>query len=301
MQPLQLFAHFYPEFDHYWQLEMDSRFTGHVGKMLQGFHDFGNKQPIKQARERASWSHMPRVHGSYEELAAKVNRTLQGGATVWGPVKIKNFEPIGPKPPVEDPTAEDFTWGVGQEADLLIMGPLNHVNRFEREADWVFKNWYHGGFDEGIDRFMSVPAQARGSWDLLKATHRAQHELGLRVPSEATLPSFAMWHGLKVVGLPIPKFQSPERDIRELSFVQNGGLPGDFKDGIAKGPAVYRSSTTSFFTNRKTMEWAGPLGDAIFNAWMNKMPVEEMPHFMVEVEGMRYAPSLLMHPRKTNK
>lgn len=82
MQPMQLFATFYPQFDHYWQIEMDTRFTGHVGEMLRSFHKFGRKEPYKQSRERASWTYMPEQHGSYEDFTMSINRTLKGGATV---------------------------------------------------------------------------------------------------------------------------------------------------------------------------------------------------------------------------
>ena len=53
MQPFQLFAHFYSEFDHYWQFEMDNRFTGNVAEMLWKFHTFGS-QELYQTGPRAS-------------------------------------------------------------------------------------------------------------------------------------------------------------------------------------------------------------------------------------------------------
>lgn len=119
MQPLQLFAHFYPEYDHYWQFEMDTRFLGHAGDMLRAFDAFGRAQPTKQARERASWAYMPKVHGSYEDFSADINRTLEGGAAVWGPVKVNWIKPGSKPPPEKDPKKEAFQWGVGDDADLL--------------------------------------------------------------------------------------------------------------------------------------------------------------------------------------
>ena len=315
MQPLQLFAHFYPEFDHYWQFEMDARFTGHVGKMLQAFDTFGRDQPYKQARERASWAYMSSMHGTYEEFSAKINASLKGGATIWGPDEIKNVEPIGPTMPSK-PEDDDFHFSVGQDADLLLFGQLNDVRRFEKHEDWVFKDWYLGGFDKDIPRYMSVPAQARASYDLLEAIHRSQHEHGLRVPSEATLPSWALWLGLKVVGLPIPRFQYPERDLHELNWVQNGGLPGRFEDGIAHGPGNYRGSSFGFFTRPVTFDWWSSLCDPIFEHWMgtyqNKtleqnpdhpeyvVVPNEIPSFMAEVDGKVYMPEVILHPRKSN-
>lgn len=91
---------------------------------------------------------------------------------------------------------------------------------------------------------MSVPAQARASYELLESIHRAQHNHGLAVASEATLPSFAVWLGLKIVSLPVPSYQFPARDMLKLSYVKNGV---GFGDGIANGPAVSRGSSLAFF------------------------------------------------------
>ncbi|KAM3417924.1 hypothetical protein BST61_g6140 [Cercospora zeina] len=316
MQPLQLFAHFYPEFDHYWQFEMDIRFTGHVGKMLRAFDTFGRDQPYKQARERASWDYMSSIHGTYSDFSAKINQSLHGGATIWGADEIHNVKPIGPRLPMK-PEEDDFQIGVGRDAHLLLFGQLNDVRRFEKHEDWVFKDWYLGGFaEENLPRYMSVPAQARASYDLLEAVHRSQHESGLRVASEATLPSWALWSGLKVVGLPLPRYQCPERQHHELNWVRNGGLPDQIPDGIANGPGNYRGSSLGFFVRPLTFDWWSSLADPVFEHWMGtyektsqekdfehpeyvKVP-NGLPPFMRKMDGEVYMPGLMIHPRKSN-
>nr|POE49193.1 hypothetical protein CFP56_32343 [Quercus suber] len=300
MQPLQLFAHFYSEFDHYWQFEMDTRFMSHTGSMLQAFHSFSTAQPYKQSRERSSWIYIPQLHGTYEEFSQKISQSLDGGATVWGPVLIDEVEPIGPIPPVKDAKDDNFEWGVDWEADLVLLGQLNIVNRFEKHADWVFRD-LTGNIKEDSPRFMSVPAQARASYDLLEAAHRAQHAIGIRVPAEATLPSFALWNGLKVVSVPLPKYQFPGRNIDELNFILNGGGLEDFQDGIANGPGQYRSSSTAFFTRPMTWDWTSSLNDPVFEHWAQKEDARgDLPPFMAKYDGKVYVPGFLMHPRKTN-
>jgi hypothetical protein len=84
MQPFQLFAHFYDDFDHYWQFEMDSRSTSHVGHFLNALSLFARQEPRKQSRERASYAYIPPVHGTYAEFLASVNKSLNGGR-LWGP------------------------------------------------------------------------------------------------------------------------------------------------------------------------------------------------------------------------
>lgn len=300
MQPFQLFAHFYPEFDHYWQIEMDTRFMGHAGDMLEAFHKFGRKQPRKQSRERASWNYIPRFHGTYQEFTEKINTTMGEEDGVWGPVRIgSEIQPIGPAPPTADPHDDDFSWGVGEDADLILASTLQDVQRME---DWVFKGW-HYGFTKGDDLpwWMSPPAQGRASWNLLNAIHHAQAVQSLRVHSEATLPSFALWHGLKLVTLPIPIFQDPERDRQEMEFVLNGGGLDKFGDGIANGGAKNRGFSLGFFVNNCSWDWVSPMPDRLMRYWKGEKEKDrDMPGILREHEGEIVAPNMLMHPRKTN-
>ncbi|KAK5170877.1 uncharacterized protein LTR77_004021 [Saxophila tyrrhenica] len=352
MQPLELFAYFYPEFDQYWQLEMDARFTSHAGKMLQAFDAFGAKVPYKQSRERASWTYIPSIHGTYQEFSEKLNTTLEGSATTWGPLNISDIpNPLGYHPTI-NATDDKFELGVGSPAELLLLSPLFDVRRFNKYEDWVFKDWARG-FSTNVPRFSSAPAQARASRTLLHSIHESQHTRGLRVPSEATLPSWAMWHGMKIVQLPNPNFQWPVRSIRELDIVYNGGSLQRFKDGIANGAAPYMKSVIEFYERPRTWEWQSSLVDPVFRHWIegDKEPTvpedadsdvveqtvedstdgftsggmgsagsalpqpkgrglkpaalgyvpEELPPFMVEVNGQVFCPNLIMHPRKTNQ
>lgn len=146
MQPFQLFTHFYDDFDHYWQCEMDSRFTGQIGHFLNALSLFARQQPRKQSRERASYTYMPLVHSTYAEFLASVNKSLNGGG-LWGPERIKDMKPIGPTPPTARPEDDDFTWGVGEDADLIVRKPCATISRM---IDWVYGDWV-GGFQEGND------------------------------------------------------------------------------------------------------------------------------------------------------
>lgn len=318
MQPLQLFAHFYPEFDHFWQFEMDNRFTGDVGQMLQAFQNFGSESPIKQARERASWTYMPRVHGEWEEFSQKIDKVLDGNATVWGPVKVDAIDPVGPKPPVDDPRDDNFEWGVGQKADLLLLTPMFDVLRFSTIDDWVFKDWVGGGIQKTTPRFQAAPAQARASRTLLDVIHTGQHEHGIYLASEATLPSFALWHGLKTISVPIPKYQWPEKELRELNIIYNGGPIRNFEDGIANGIGPYKKHLIEWYARPMTFQWSSSLPNPTFDRWMahENEPSDQLlrraaatdgaipdglPDFLAEVDGKVYAPGFLMHPRKTNQ
>ncbi|THY70968.1 hypothetical protein D6C94_08122 [Aureobasidium pullulans] len=299
MQPFQIFAQFYPEFDHYWQLEVDSRFLGHTGNMLDKLSDFARNEPRKQARERASWAYMADYHGSYDDFFNTIDNVLDGDSSVWGPIDIHDIDPIGPKPPVDDPREDHFSWGVGEDADLILLNTLEDASRDE---DWLFKGWQHG-FSMGtkLPIFVSVVAQGRASWNLLNAVHHAQAHAGMRIPSEATLPSFALWHGLKISGIPLPVYQWPARERHEMEFALNGGGLDAFPDGIANGPARYRGSSMGFFTNGMTWQWWTTLPEDLANPWyINEVDNPILPDMLLNEGGHLYAPNIIIHPRKTN-
>jgi hypothetical protein len=299
MQPLQIFSQFYPEFDHYWQLEIDARFLGHTGNMLDKFSDFARKEPRKQARERASWAYMSDYHGSYDDFFEAIDTVLDGKSSVWGPIDIHEINPIGPAPPVEDPRDDHFSWGVGEDADLIL---LNTMEEASRDEDWLFKGW-HRGFSMGTELplFVSVVAQGRASWNLLNAVHHAQANLGLRVPSESTLPSWALWHGLKISTIPLPTYQWPGRDRHEMEFALNGGGLDAFPDAIAFGPARYRGSSMGFFTNGMTWQWWTTLPEDLANPWyIDEVDNAILPDVLLNQDGHLYAPNIIIHPRKTN-
>lgn len=109
--------------------------------------------------------------------------------------------------------------------------------------DWPFRHWPYD-FTKGTDLpyWHSPPAQGRASWNLLNAIHHAQSRQGLRIPSETTLPSFTIWHRLKLFGLPLAIFQDPERNRGELNFVLNGRDIEQSPDGFANGPVNTREA-----------------------------------------------------------
>lgn len=310
MQPLQLFAHFYPEFDHYWQLELDLRFTGHAGRYLAGMSDFAREQPRKQAMERSTWFYMPEFHGGYSDLLSAVNASLEGGGGLgWG-MKIQDFEPLGPQPPVEDPLDDNFEWGVGEEADFIAVGPCAHVQYM---VDWAWRNWYQGlKAGTKTPRWMCQPAMGRASRTLLHAAHHAQAVQGLAVHSEATLSSFALWHGLKLVAPPHPVYQNPQWPLDKMHELYNG--PGDVEShqksgmvGMADGEAIYRITPSAYITTSSSFWYSSPFPDEIYDAWLSGGPQggnasAEVPYVLWRSEnGSVYAPNMMLHPVKTNQ
>jgi hypothetical protein len=311
MQPLQLFGHFYPEFDFYWQLELDVRFTGHAGRYLAAMSDFAREQPRKQAIERSTWYYMPEFHGNYSNFLSSVNATLAGkGGLGWG-MRIQDFEPIGPKPPVNGSLADNFEWGVGEEADFIALTPCAYMPSLEH---WVWRKWQQG-FKAGTKTpgWMCQPAMGRASRALLLAVHHAQAVQGLAMHSEATLSSFALWHGLKLVVPPQPIYQDPQWPRDKMNELFNG--PGAVEAhrrkgmvGMARGDAIYRQTPYEYITTTSASFWyTSNFPDRIYDAWLGRggqggNASHDLPHVLWKSEdGRVYAPNMMLHPVKTNQ
>ncbi|ODA81085.1 hypothetical protein RJ55_04048 [Drechmeria coniospora] len=306
-QPLQLFALHYPEFDHYWQLELDQRFLGDAGKYLDAVSDFARNEPRKQSLERSTFAYSDDFQTSYDDLIRQVDSANKGSSRTWGPVRVSEIDPIGPEPPVPRPEDDDFFWGVGEEADVIVTGACADV----RGSSWVFAH-YIKGFWKGTatPRWWCPPAVMRASRPLLLAVHQAQHDLGLELPSEATLPTWALWHGLKLSRPPQPAYMRPHEAERK-----------DFGDDDTRDPARWLNTTTtpwfghnpanstdgmshanpqSFADRGLTWWWVSEWPRNIMDVWLaGSTDDEKMPGMLQVRDGKVYVPNLAMHPAKT--
>ena len=113
------------------------------------------------------------------------------------PLRIPDIKrPIGPVPPSTESANDNFKWGIREDAGFISMAPCSRLPSTRR---WAYGG-YISGFIDGIEtpRFFCAQAVARASWNILNIIHTAQVEKRLCLPSEATLPSFGLWHGLKI-------------------------------------------------------------------------------------------------------
>lgn len=292
-QPLQLFAQHYPEFDHFWQLEMDLRFLGDAGKYLDAVSAFARAEPRKQALERSTFPHVPTVDGDYATFASLVDSANQGASHVWGPMRIPDVKPIGPIPPLAHAEEDTFRWGVGEDADVVATSFCANATA---SPSWVYRDWI-GGFRDGVDtpRFFCPPAIMRASRALLLAVHAAQLQKGLRVPSEATLPSFALWHGLKLSYPPQPVYLRARGDEALEAAWHRGGPANASATGL--GPADPQHPSGDGLTWWWESKWPRLIVDSWFEGGAG--PDQELPYLLAEVDGRVYAPNVAMHPVKT--
>ncbi|KAH8648498.1 hypothetical protein BX600DRAFT_517880 [Xylariales sp. PMI_506] len=189
-QALQVFSHQFPHFTHFWQLEMDLRFTGHVYDSLETAVKFAKGQRRRNLWKRNGRFYIPELHnGSYEAFSNAVDGKI-GDSGVWGYVRTNNFPPQGP----EVPPRSVLDWGVDEDADLIGFFPM--IDPIG--TGWVYEEGVYGFEDgTGTPRRAAFVSVTRSSRRLLQLVSEAQREAGQWLVSEATLETFALLHGLK--------------------------------------------------------------------------------------------------------
>lgn len=208
---LQWFAQQHPEYEHFWNWEMDVRYAGHHYEFHEGVARWAQQQPRKLLWERSSRFWIPSLHGSWAEFAARVEReTAAEAATtppVWGPVEFARGSEgalpalNGTAPPTSF-AADDYAWGVGEAADLIVFDPLFDPAR----TNWVFR-LDADGYDTALPpppRRTAIITIARLSRRLLDRMHEETYRLRHSMFPEMWPPSVALHAGLKAAYAPHP-------------------------------------------------------------------------------------------------
>lgn len=320
-QPLQIFAHFFPEYEHFWQLEMDLRFSGHAGHLLKAAGSFSRNEPRKQAFQRTSFFCTPSSYPKYGDLIHNMDAALNGDDDMFTGMRVPEIEkPIGLQiapPPTLNPREDNFTWGVGEDADVILLDVSLNVTL---GLGFIFKPFVFN-FSMGLDtpRLHSPPAMGRQSWHLLNAVHDAQRLKGLALPGESTMPSFAMYHALKVSFPPMPLYGANSHHFGKgeyptIDFWANGGPPRIENWGTGRGQAIYgpeflpkrpgKQKPTPFMGT--TYRFNAHYPQQLWDAWMHGDPrsydivTGKAPSLKVWNDQV-WIPNLMMHPVKTNK
>ncbi|KAJ5583987.1 uncharacterized protein N7459_003787 [Penicillium hispanicum] len=310
-QAIQIFSELYPQFEYYWQIEVDARFTGHTYHFLDKAIEFAKQQPRKYLWERNAYHYVREAHGPWETFMQMVDESMVGLPSVWGPVAKEGVTPIGPKPPVDSPTKDNYSWGVGEEADMITFLPVFDPTN----TDWTFPNMLWNLDPMDTPRRTSVITMSRASRRLLHEIHKAQVHQGWGVVSEMTLSTFALWHGLKAVHVPHPVHVDGQWTPKELARIMNPGEPEKINGGPdsfwnynehALDHIVYR---TSFMYSAQTAEdlfrrWMGYEVDP--NEFTNDQPHQDIygrnwfdsGDLREDLFGRLCYPSLFLHPIK---
>ncbi|KAJ5892600.1 hypothetical protein N7504_009291 [Penicillium tannophilum] len=296
-QALQIFAQLYPNFEYYWQLEMDGRHTGHSYHFLEQSAAFAMQQPRKYLWERNAYFYTPGGHGPWKNFTAMVNASLadKPEATIWGPMYGTGIRPLGPEPPVESPLDDSFTWGVGEEADHITFLPIFNP----KDTQWTFPNtiW---NFKYGVEtpRRTAVITMGRYSRRLLDLIHHSQATRGLGLASEMTGASWALFHGLKAVYVPHPIYADGQWTPEELARIYNRGPPENINggpDSIWNWDHVY-----DHIMYRLSYMFTTHTGEDLYRRWLGYRTAEnEGGKKSSEARyGRPCFPSMFLHPVK---
>ena len=237
--PLQWFAHQHPEYDFFWNWEMDMRYTGHYWEFLHRLSKWGRDQPRKGLWERSAKYYIPAIHGTWENFSrlvesenANSEEIIMSGSNIthWpgrpldfpGRKMLDEEEPIPPLGCSVD--LDGSVCGVGEEADLITFNPI-----FDPDSSgWVFSRDITGyDLSQPIPpRRTAIVTAGRLSKKLLTAMHDEMVTFGHSAFAEMYPPTIALHHGLKAVYAPHPVYFDRRWPLEEVERKFNGGTFG---------------------------------------------------------------------------
>lgn len=325
-QPMSYFALQHPEYEYYWQLEMDARYTGHWYHLFDRASQWAAKQPRKGLWERNSRFYIPSEHGSWEDFshmvrvqtehgtASKSNMyaALANSPSVPDAVKsdmqpAKPEKPVwGPESPLDDtldtahdgkpPTTEKEdkgVWGVDEEADLILFNPI-----FDPEGT----NWLLANDVTGYNKTRGLPPRrtaintfGRYSRRLLMQMHTDTVFSRKSMFSEMWPATTSLHHGFKAVYVPHPVFIDRRWPTAYLASIMNGG-----RNGAAGGARLSVFSEERQHNFRGTT-WYYDAGFApnLWKRWFGQRIDGDGGEAEEEAgEGRMCLPAVLLHPVK---
>lgn len=207
--PLFWFAQQHPEYDFYWNWEMDLRYTGHYYEFNKKITDWAKEQPRKGLWERSARYYIPDFHGNWSDFAKTVEQEtfLDPAGPVWGPVTFPNNgmlpSPNETKPP-HSYLEDNYEWGVGEEADLITFNPLFDPAK----TNWVFRDDVDGYSRQHPipPRRIAIITVSRLSKRLLDLAHAETYKMKHTMFPEMWPPTIALHHGLKAAYVPHPVY-----------------------------------------------------------------------------------------------
>ena len=316
--PLQYFAQKHPEYDFFWNWEMDARYTGHWYSLFTAASKWAKKQPRKGLWERNDRFYVPEIHGTWDDFKqmARVQAEMhpqqpnnkwanigKNGAQqppsktegpVWGPVAPPETQPFisDPDPPTSY-EKDKYEWGVDEEADLITFNPLFDPDR----TDWILAEDVTG-YNTTLGpppRRTSIITGSRLSRRMLETMHNETTFYQHTMFSEMWPASCALHHGLKAVYAPHPVYIDRKWPMQYLAKTMNNGKNG------AVGGARTTVFGDSVQHNLLGVTWHYNTGFApnLWRRWLGyKVNGDGGEEEEVAFEGRMCMPPMLLHPVK---
>jgi len=274
--PLQVFAQQHPEYEHFWNWEMDMRYLGSYYELFDRLGAWADRQPRKMVWERSAKYYIPSVHGNWDNFTAQVEReTIESGKPpVFGHIHYPGWRRLrseeNNKSPLPDdctPTSDPWKCGVGEPADLITLNPL-----FDAEGSgWVFANDLTG-YPKGVHppRRSCIITAARLSKRLITAMHEENFRHHHSMFTEMFPAAVTLHHGLKGVYAPHPTYLDRGWEYSAIDNAFNGGVdhtsggqgsPFDLRnEHNHKGTSWYYNAEFSGLLWRRWLGYAQPDG-----------------------------------------
>jgi len=319
--PIQYFSHQHPEFDYFYNWEIDIRYIGHLYHFFKKTETWAAQQPRKGLWERNDRFYIPEEYGTWEEFTKTVDiQTNQGTrftekshnkmfAGTRNPDQDPPAKPIwGPERPGDDadwfeihndcepPTSYDednYEWGVGEPADLISYFPTFDPT----STHWNLRDDITGyNLTDGYPpRRTVINASGRLSRRLLKVMHRETLFRGHSAFTEMWPPTTALHHGFKAVTVPHPVHYDRLWPSDYMSSMFNNGKnggSGGTEDSIFQDSRQPHFRGSTWFYNA---EWASEL----MKRWLG-YEVNGQGGLVQEAngEGRMCLPGILFHPIK---
>jgi len=329
---MQYFAHNHPEYDYFWQWEMDIRYTGHYFDLVAKLEGWAREQPRKGLWERNARFYVPAVHGDWEDFKqmARVQSESVGQdvafpagvpkkepapkaeQVVWGPLRPADegdwFETESDPVPPTSAERDRYVWGAGEEADLITLNPI-----FDPEGtSWGLAEditGYNRSSSGLPPRRAQIITASRMSRRLLATMHRETAFKKHHAFPEMWPATAALHHGLKAVYVPHPVYVDREWPVEYLARVLNGGRNGAAGGGRTSvfGEREHNMRGMSWFYNSGFGEnlyrrWLGLKvnndGGEAFELTADMSRDDETVPTMRGGEGRMCLPPMLLHPVK---
>lgn len=216
---------------------------------------------------------------------------------VWGPQP-----PFGQGDTIEmeqDPTPpsiyekDDYTWGVGEEADFITFNPLFDPSG----TNWILAEDVTGYNTSEVypPRRTAIITASRLSYRLLETMHRETAMKRHTMFSEMWPGSCALHHGLKAVYAPHPVYIDRAWPTSYLAAIFNNGRNG------ATGGA-----RTSVFSDERQHNFLGTtwyyhagFSPNLWKRWLGyRVDNDGGEEAELEGEGRMCLPAMLLHPVK---
>lgn len=301
--PMQYFAEKHPEFDYFWQWEMDIRVTGHYHELLEAVSAWGERQPRDFAWERSARYFIPSLYeGSYARFSDAVKKELEEAEQA--PIKGPQRDPkkLLPLPEQKKPANADHI------TDMISFNPLFDPSR----TRWAFHDDITGYTDGRPATRAALITASRLSRRLLKLMHQETWANNHTMFPEMFPSSIALHYGLKAVYAPLPVYFDRDWPAVHANEIFNNAKIGadaeaagmDHGDGyfhgeggsvFGPGEHVFRGS--SYYSN------AG-FASYLWKRWLGK----ENSHNELEWEsdkgeggGRMCLPMMVLHPVKRDE